>query len=160
MMAAMTPPRPEPASHPRPSRTPLGALRRADPELRRIVVRVRAWGLQRGRGCSTDAVTAVVGVAVDDARAGRASPRCWTEGRVEQVLATGVTNFCADREVALPPGLQIAMALWLDYLAAQGALDRGSDPLDRLQQAATVETRRLGGRRRRSAGHPAGKGSG
>jgi hypothetical protein len=130
-------------------------VRRADAELRRIVVRVRAWGLERGRSCSTDALTAVVGVAVEDARCGRASPRCWTETRVGQVLAAGVSGFCADREVALPPGLSPAMALWLDYLAAQGALGRGSDPLERLQLAAGAEARRLDRRRRRVAGHPA-----
>jgi hypothetical protein len=123
------------------------------------VVRVRAWGLERGQACSTDALTAVVGVAVEDARAGRVSPRCWTEARVAQVLATGVTSFCADREVALPAGLAAAMELWLHYLEAQGALDRGSDPVGRLHSAATARSRRHGGRGR-SAGHPAtGRGS-
>ena len=143
------------ASRRRPPRSPLGEVRRADTELRRIVVRVRAWGLERGRACSTDALTAVVGVAVDDARNGRASPRCWTEARVGEVLATGVSTFCADREVALPQGLAPAMALWLDYLAAQGALGRGSDDVERLLEAAGGQGRGLVGRRRRSAGHPA-----
>jgi hypothetical protein len=158
MMTSMPHPRSDTASPLRPPRTPLAAVRRADAELRRIVVRVRAWGLERGRACSTDALTAVVGVAVEEARRGRASPRCWTEARVTEVLTTGVSSFCADRELTLPPGLAPAMALWLDYLAAQGALDCDSDPVERLRLTAGAEGRRTDGRRRRSAGHPASGG--
>ena len=155
----MRPSRPTSTVPSRTNPTPLGVVRRSDPELRRIVVRVRAWGLERGRACNSDALTTIVGVAVDEARTGCTSPRWWTSGRVEQVLTAGVSGFCAARELGLPPGLAPAMALWLDYLGAQGALGPGSEPLERLHLAVGVGRRRAVDRRRRAtAGHPASGG--
>lgn len=139
----------------RPSRTPLAALRHADPHLRAVVVRVRAWALARGEACSTDALTAVVGAAVDEGRAGLCSPLRWTRKRVEQVLRDGAPSYCTRREVDLPDGLGQAMELFLRYLGAQGAFAAESESLERLLVAARSAIDPGGQRRRVTARHPA-----
>lgn len=138
------------------SRSPLHALRAADAQLRTIVIRVRTWGLSVGKACNTDALTAVIGAAVDEGRAGRCSPLQWTAPRVHDVLSSGAPGFCAARDVAVPEGLSAAMALWLDYLAAQSAFSPGSEPVERLRTAALVSDEGPAHRRRRPAArHPA-----
>ena len=74
---------------------PLTHLRRSDPQLRDIVLRVRQWGLTRGIGATSDALTAVVGVALEEARLGLASPTEWTEDRVDDVTVNAVPALCA-----------------------------------------------------------------
>jgi hypothetical protein len=138
--------------------SPLTELRRADGELRRIVLRVRQWGLEGGRTCSTDALTALVAAVVEEAREGRRSPLQWSSARVLDVLVVGAPGQCARLGIALPAGLSPALTLWLDYLHALGALSADSEPVERLRAAA-----RLGGpatpptlRRRLTPRHPAG----
>src|SRR4051794_16569130 len=96
--------------------SPLAEARRADTELRRIVLRVRQWGLEAARPCSTDALTAIAGAVVEEARAGRLSPLLWSAGRVDEVLTLGAARYCAGLGVAVPAGLAPALTLWLDYL--------------------------------------------
>jgi hypothetical protein len=119
------------------------------------VIRVRTWGLTRGKACSTDALTAVIGATVDEGRSGTCSPLRWTSERVHGVLSGGASAYCTRSEVALPEGLAAAMALWLEYLAAQAAFSQGSEPVESLRAAAlsTVEVRAE--RRRTLARHPA-----
>jgi hypothetical protein len=139
----------------RPSSTPLAALRRADPHVRTVVIRVRAWALARGEACSTDALTAVVGSAVDEGRAGLSSPLRWTRKRVDKVLRNGAPSYCTRREVDLPEGLGRAMELFLEYLGAQDALAPESEPLDRLLVAARSAIDPVDRRRIVAARHPA-----
>jgi hypothetical protein len=139
--------------------SPLGDARRSDAELRRIVLRVRQWGLEQGRTCSTDALTAVAGVIIEEARHGQMSPLLWSAARVADVLAIGAPRYCARLDMSLPMGLSTALALWLDYLAALNVLVPGSDPMDRLRRA--LSGRRLASaaaRRKLAPQHPAGTG--
>jgi hypothetical protein len=144
----------------RPPRGPLGAARRADAELRTIVVRVRAWGLAIGRACSTDALTIVAGAAVDEARAGAASPLWWTADRVDHLLGRGALDYCDRHDIdvtsALLGELAPALSLWLEYLAARHAFSEGSRPAESLKAAARAAVGLLPDRRRRRATHPSG----
>jgi hypothetical protein len=146
-----------PARSPFPGASPLAQARRADGEVRRIVLRARQWGLEAGRTCSTDALTAVVGTVVEEARQGRRSPLHWSCSRVVDVLAVGAPRQCARLETSLPPGLSDALALWLDYLHALGALSPDSEPDERLRRAVDPKGQsRATGRRRLAPRHPAG----
>jgi len=139
--------------------SPLGDARRADAELRRIVLRVRQWGLEQGRSCSTDALTAVAAVVVEEARRGQVSPLLWSTARVTEILAVGAPRHCAQLDMSLPVGLSSALLLWLDYLAALGVLAPGSEPIDRLRRAVGGRmTARSAARRRLAPLHPAGTG--
>lgn len=151
-----------PRAHRRPpSRSPLGDLRRADPELRQLVVRTRAWGLALGRACSTDALTVVVGIAIAEARDGLASPLWWTVARVDELVAVQAGELCANYDVARPEGVAEALRLWLEYLHATTTFSEGSDPFEVLITAVT--SGRRGSRRGRgfprlAARHPSGGG--
>jgi hypothetical protein len=138
----------------------LAAARAADPDLRTIVVQVRAWGLGLGRTCSTDALTAVAGAAVEEARAGMASPLWWTPGRVEDVLERGAFEYCLRRDVEVTAALLYefppALSLWLEYLSAQHAFSSGSKPEASLKAAARAAVGATPVRRQARAKHPSG----
>ncbi|MPY94236.1 MAG: hypothetical protein GEV08_14595 [Acidimicrobiia bacterium] len=137
--------------------SPLGTLRQHDTELRQIVLRVRSWGLQQGRGCATDGLTVVVGLALAGARAGRISPKRWTVDRVDSLLSGAAATWCAAQGAELPATLGEALLLWLDFLDAHGALSPGSDRVDELRAAAARRRGRARAASRRR--HPAGRGS-
>ena len=140
--------------------SPFADARRADRELRRIVLRVREWGLAQGDGVATDALTAVAAAVLDDARGGHSSPLAWPRGRVEQILAVAAPQACARLDASLPPGLAPALSLLLDYLDAMGVLARGSAPLEELKTELEGGEAGRGANARRRAGlrHPAGTG--
>ena len=137
--------------------SPFAEARRADRELRRIVLRVREWGLANGRCASTDALTAIAAAVLDEARQGQRSP--WL-GRPIASRRSSVwpqPRACARLDAALPPELEPAMCLLLDYLDAMGVL-AGSAPVDELKAAleARGPLRSPRSSRRASPRHPAG----
>lgn len=151
---------PAPGQPRRRAPTPLHAVRRGDRELHQVVLRARRWGLGQGRSCGTDALTVVVGLALDGGRAGRVSPKCWTVDRVEALLRGDAGAWCRQHEAPLPAdGLGDALVLWVDFLDAHRALGPGSDPAAALRTAARRRPRRsrpadrAASRRR----HPAGR---
>lgn len=158
----------EPSPRSRPTRvhprrraaTALHALRGDDPELRQVVLRARRWGLRHGRGCPTDALTVVVGLALDGGRAGLVSPKVWTVDRVGALLRADAEAWCRGHDVPLPAdGLPDALVLWVDFLDAHRALGPGSDPAPALRGAARGRPRRPSppGRAASRRRHPAGR---
>ena len=137
--------------------SPFAEARRADRELRRIVLRVREWGLANGRCASTDALTAIAAAVLDEARQGQRSPLAWTADRVSDVVRLATPRACARLDAAPPPELEPAMCLLLDYLDAMGVLAGGA-PVDELKAAleARGPLRSPRSSRRASPRHPAG----
>lgn len=151
----------QPAAPPVPGRGlrrrsgPLGELRRRDPQLRHVVLKVRSWGLKRGLACSTDALTVVVGLAIDGGRAGHLSPKAWTVARVESVLRGDGLGWSIAHGADPPADLGHALVLWIEFLDAHQAFGPGSDGPDELRAAASKRRRRARPGRGR---HPAGRG--
>ncbi|MDH4146827.1 MAG: hypothetical protein OEY23_16835 [Acidimicrobiia bacterium] len=127
-------------------RSTFDRIRSTDGELREVVSAVRIWGLACGHTSPTDALTAVVGLTLESARAGELSPRHWTAERVRSMLDHSLARHSRCVGAAVPAGLDRAVALWLAYLADRGQLDATSDPIDVLL-AATADR----------AGKPAGE---
>ena len=115
---------------------------------RRSVV---AWALTHGHPVDRDALSVILGHTTSTAGHGTttADRRTWTTDRVEQLLWSGVTDWCRTRGVGFPAPARVVDTLttYLTYLGAHDQFAPGSDTPAQLRRSVAA--------RRRDAARPA-----
>lgn len=110
-------------------------FRRADAELRRIHVAVRAAALERGVPVEPAALTAVLGALLEEERRRGVPVGLWTEARVLEFIWTTCLLWCADRNLRAPHAVAAALEAFWGQLAVTGGFAPGSDDRDTLRLA-------------------------
>jgi len=119
----------------------------APPALRARRSAVAAWALEHHHPVDRDALAVVVGLtSATGSTAASAGEPAWTADRVDDLLWSGVTEWCRSRGVRFPAPDRVLSTLttYLAWLRAHDALAPGSASHAHLRRAVAAHRRERG----------------